>query len=109
MMYKNMLKINSAKLEKELKKRNLTKTEVSKQLGYGETYIVNVTSRGMISEPAAKLLKNLYNIDYDSYKHVQEEPAPEPPAPTPAAIDYDKLNEILYDAVFRAVRDALKS
>ena len=108
MMYKNMIKIDSAKLEKELKKRNLTKMEVSKQLGYGETYIVNVTSRGMISEPAAKLLNNLYNIDIDSYKYVQEEPVPQAPAPAPAAIDYDKLNEILYDAVFRAVRDALK-
>ena len=110
MNHKCTVRFDSDKLERELHIRKVSKAEASRQIGYGETYLANAATRGTISEPAIKLLKTVYNIDFDSIK--VDEPGEiirEKVIMQHPEIDYDKLNEILYDAVFRAVRDALKS
>lgn len=105
-MNKNVVEIDAARLNNELRKRNLTKVEVSRGLGYGDSYMTNVTFRGLIAEPAVKLLKSIYNMDYEDYKPLKNEPEPvkEVSPKIEVVIDYEKL----YDAMYRAVRDALK-
>ena len=115
---KHCIQINGKILAKELKQRKVSRAEASIQIGYGSSYVNNCILRGYIAEPATKLLKSYYNIDFEKYKYVKPntaekdesaEKAEESKETANTVLDYSKLNDILYDAVFRAVRDALAS
>ena len=60
--------IDGKKLADALKKHGLLYEQVSREMGFNAMFISNCIARGTINAPAAKLLKNLYQIDVDSLK-----------------------------------------
>ena len=102
-----MRSIDSVKFLDELEKRNLNKTAVSEDLGFGKKYITDALRRGRISNNAVRMLEAFYAIKPDSYcvednvnyiEIMTDEKE--------SVIDYDKLRETIYDAVYWAVKKA---
>lgn len=110
-MNKISLPIDGEKLNEILRKKQIKKKTASEAMGYCSAYLTWAIGHNSIAKAATVLLRTMYKIDYESYKPTEDEDEEELAASTKdnkSAIDYDKLNEVLYDAVFRAVRDALK-
>ena len=100
-------RINPDKLSCELEKRNLTMVAASREIGFCDSYLANVLRRCVISKVAAKSLDNAYNIRLADYKleEVPLEPVA-PPAPIQLELDYERLRNIIYEAVYSAVKKA---
>ena len=106
------MRIDADKLYEELQKRHLSAREVSLKIGYHPAYINQALVRGKISNPGVVALKNMFNIDRESYELVEEPAVPEPeytslpPVPVSFELDYDRLGEIIFKAVYEAVKKA---
>lgn len=100
-------RINPDKLSRELEKRNLTRVAASREIGFSDAYFANVMRKGVISKAAAKALDNAYNIRLADYKleEVPLEPVAHP-APIQLELDYVRLRNIIYEAVYSAVKKA---
>ena len=99
--------VNPDKLSRELEKRGLAKATASREMGFCEAYLSQVMQRGVISKVAARALESTYNIRLVDY--ALKEATPElvaPPAPVQLELDYVKLRNIIYDAVYSAVKKA---
>lgn len=101
-----MRNINSLNLVCELEKRNLIKREVSLELGFKDNYLTDCIRRKRISNSAVKMLEVLYNIKPDSYCCVEKVEEKVPEVEKESVIDYDRLREVIYDAVYWAVKKA---
>ena len=99
-----MFQIDREKLYEALKKRGLRNTAVCADLGMSGSYLANCAHRGKITETSAVLLERLYNIKREEYQLVQEEPVIPAKTPDVAALDYDKLYQTIYAAVYHAVK-----
>lgn len=97
--------VNPDKLSRELEKRNLTKTIASREIGFCDSYISQVMQRGVISKVAARALENTYNIRLVDYELKETAPVA-PPTPVQLELDYVKLRNIIYEAVYSAVKKA---
>lgn len=99
--------IDKEKFETELTKRGLLKTVLSKEMGFNHTYIGKQVNNGKMRLNTVNYLKGVYNIDPDLYT-VKEETPPETIEPKECIvpIDYDKLYETIYNAVYMAVKKA---
>ena len=95
-------------MSKTISYRNLTMVAASREIGFSDSYFATVMKRGVISKAAAKLLDNAYNIRLADYKleEVPLEPVA-PPAPIQLELDYVRLRNIIYEAVYSAVKKAL--
>lgn len=99
--------VNPDKLSRELEKRNLKMSVASREIGFSDSYFTNVMKRGVISRAAAKALENAYNIRLADYKLEKAAPEPvAPPAPVQFELDYVRLRNIIYEAVYSAVKKA---
>lgn len=100
--------VNPDKLSCELEKRNLTKAIASREMGFCDSYISQVMQRGVISKVAARALENTYNISLADYELREAAPATPvaPPASAQLELDYVRLRNIIYDAVYSAVKKA---
>lgn len=103
-----MRNINSLNLMCELEKRNLAKREVSRELGFKDGYLNDCIRRGRIGNSAVKMLEVLYNIKSETYCVIEEKKVEEkvPEVEKESVIDYDKLRDVIYDAVYWAVKKA---
>ena len=108
-----MTTISGDALKKEIEKRCLKATTISRELGYNDNYIASACYYGKLRTSSVVLLEKLYNIPGDLY--IISEPEPEPaleevpatdPEPAAAGIDYDKLYSTIYEAVYQAVKKA---
>lgn len=107
-MKKNMVSVSKEKLYRELEKRGLNHSEVSTEIGFAQWFISNSASRGKINRTGAIMLEKLYNIKPEDYAPDPDN-TPEIIEPVKEAqniIDYEKLGEVIYDAVYRAVKTA---
>lgn len=102
------IRIDPEKLTREFEKRNLMMKAVSRELGYNEDYFAGCRQRCKISKSAAMSLQNKYNIRVEEYEAREEPPAPklETTAAQPVEIDYTKLYNVIYEAVYSAVKKA---
>lgn len=99
--------VNPDKLSRELEKRGLAKATASREMGFCESYLSQVMQRGVISKVAARVLENTYNIRLADYELKGTAPTPvAPPAPVQLELDYVKLRNIIYEAVYSAVKKA---
>ena len=99
-----------AKLEREFEKRGLNASEVAVELGYARGYFAGCKHEGRnLSMAVKRMLEKLYDIRPDEYE-VKEEPATVPTAPPPVIqpfeLDYVRLYNIMYEAVYNAVKKA---
>ena len=104
------MSIEWAKLEREFEKRGLTASEVALELGYARGYFAGrKNEKNTLPVAVVRMLEKLYDIRPDEYE-VKEEPATVPTAPPPVIqsveLDYVKLYNIMYEAVYNAVKKA---
>ena len=114
-----MLPIDTEKLRKEIQRRGLTPSEVSRKIGRTHTFISHSLSSGKIAKATTVQLESMFNLKYEDYK--QEEPKQEPTrleTPeillggqmvfAPNQIGKKDLWEIIYTATRKALEDAGK-
>ena len=108
-----MVIIDSDKLINELERKDISKAEISRQMGFGGTYLSNVLARGKISKSGAQLLKSLFDIDLESYIHVEPEPEPEKKEDIEAfancqhvivTLNIDEIQKAVYSGVYGAIK-----
>lgn len=72
------LPINGEKLRELIASRGYI-TEMSKEMGYEQSYLTQVCKNGKITQPAMILLERLWNIKYEDYKaEEKKDPIEEP-------------------------------
>ena len=97
------VKIDSEKLKKELRKRNLTNQDVSEAIGFSRDYITDCIRNGAISEPAARRLLEEYYIKYETIQPEIEKPEVEEPTQASMQIQHGLGNDEVAEAVFSAL------
>lgn len=105
------LPINSDKLRKEISKRGLSTSEVSREIGHYSGYISDCINKSQaINEATAKMLQVLFNLPYEAYKADEPETATAivPEIREVRSFDYDRLGEVIETAVYKAMSKALK-
>ena len=125
-----VLEVDKDRMMEALKKRGLTMSNVSKEIGFEGGYLSKCCERGKISIPASKMLESLYHLNPEEYKPIEVQKvarqlALEVPEVLPVResvlIDYDLLAEKiaekigyqpinyqkLFSTVFQAIRDAI--
>lgn len=108
MSYVKIVKIDPAKLRAELNRRNTTPSIASRAIGYNDSYITNACGKGSMTQVAVNALENIFNIKSSAYVVPDRPvaPAPAPPPPAPFELDYVRLRNLIYDAVYTAVKKA---
>ena len=105
-------KIDGERLRLELNMRNLKLNVVSDELGHNPDYMTGIIKTGKMTEATAKMLERLYNIQLkdieipDSRLETPEQVPGQMKFGDPAPINYSKLQEVIYAAVMKAMKDA---
>ena len=98
------MKIRPEALKAELFRRGLDTKEASVEIGATPYYLNECLRRGSINRQSIVALHKLYNITPERYLEVEEcSPVP----PDPAAVDYDRIEEIVRKVVEDAIREHL--
>ena len=100
--------IDGEALRKELKKRDLSFTDTSRNLGYSANIITTGIRQNKLSGAVIQALKLAYNIRPESY--VIEEAASSGGVSSSfcsESTDWNKLSDIIYQAVYTAMHKAL--
>lgn len=103
-----MVSIDGKRLAEELNKRGLSKSGVSRDLGYSENFVSKIVSRGTASKKALVTIESVYGIPMadiitgGAVVSMGNAEATEAPKQV-AQIDYD----MLYETIKRAMIDAL--
>lgn len=110
--------VSKKKFMDELKKRHLTMSGVSKECGFQESYLAvqlsdanKRMSDDMRIHPAmVRLLYEVYNIRPESILYEVEKPKQENPkkAESVCSISPDTLYQVIYSAVYEAMKRALQ-
>lgn len=107
-MGSKMMPIYSDKLEAALKAHGLNKCDTSERLGFGRRYLSDSMRRERLSSNAVAGINLLFSIDPKLYvKDTEEEVTTEPEKEED--INYVKLYEVIYSAVYKAIIDAMKT
>lgn len=106
----NMIRVDFEKFTNALESAELTKAGISKEMGYGHGYINGQLSNGgKIRRAVANYLEKVYGIDpatYEIPETVAKPPEIIEPKECTVPVDYDKLHETIYNAVYSAVKAA---
>ena len=107
----SMITIDGDALKRALEQRDLTGTRVSRDMGYNDGYIANAINRNSITPSGAKMLDVMYGIPLSEYEKKEQavetvEQIEETAKEEINVIDYDKLYQIIYVAVYDAVKRA---
>ena len=107
-----MIQLIPDKFRREFEKRGLSMRKVAIELGYRGDYFSSCYNNSRISKVAALFLQTKYDIRVEEYEAKDEEPAPNPvhapevPSVPPFEMDYDRLYNLVYESVYRAVKKA---
>lgn len=102
--------IDGQKLREEFKKRNLSLTQVEKECGFGQSTMSHYCSKNYITKMVREMLALRYNIQFDTYKKVEEAPQIESqPIEKPLLTeeDWEHLHKVIYSAMYEAMKRAL--
>lgn len=115
--------VDVRKVKKTLEEHGTYMAQVSRELGFCETYLSNTLGDGRLRVPIIKMIEKLYGITYDEIKPDPEpEPVPAPettpelsPEPTPEqpqpqstiTIDYNALREMILYGVTEGIKAIL--
>lgn len=102
--------IEWAKLEREFEKRGLTASNVALELGYARGYFAGrKNEKDTLPIAVVRMLEKLYDIRPEEYEAKEEPdvvPVAPPPVIQPFELDYARLYNIMYEAVYNAVKKA---
>ena len=106
--------IDGQKLREEFKKRNLSLTQVEKECGFGQSVLSHYCAKNYITKMVREMIALRYNIQFDTYKKVEEAPqienqVVEKPLFTKEdwAQFYKEMSEVIYSATYKAMKRAL--
>ncbi len=102
------IKIDRDKLEKAVRKRGMTMADASREIGRNENYLANLKHYGTISKASMVTMEKVLNIKQEEVEFCDEQEQPEELPALAPALDLDKLYEIIYTAVYHAVKQAWK-
>lgn len=95
-------KIDGDVLVEELRKRGLDLYQASEEMGYSRKYLHECIKRGTIHPATIRMLNVMYGI-----KRVNnDEGGAKSEKRSEETIDYGKLYQVIYDAVYTAVKKA---
>lgn len=72
-----LIKIDSEKLRNAFKRRGLTASEVSQEMGYSRNFLSKHLANGTTTKTVTLLLEKMYNVPLDDYKVTESNPEPE--------------------------------
>lgn len=102
------IRIDGEKLKKLLDEKKLSRAEVSRRVGYSNSYITCAINRNIIRRYVTDMLDTLYGIKLSDYefvvRNVDEAPAQDEQMPDEI---WKKLHDCVYSAVYDAVKKAL--
>lgn len=98
------VKVDDEKFRKELKRRGLHITAISKEMGYGKSSISGAIRRGKLHQTQALLIEKMYNIKPEDYAPAEEISGG---AEVPQ-VNYNEIYKTIYSAVYNAVKQAWK-
>lgn len=101
----NNVPVDKTKFLRELHKRNLSMVDMSVEMGRAHNYITESLRHGRFTGVTVSALKSMYNITPDMYTTDTAQEAPVKPE-APAALDYDKLYNVIFHAVYNATKKA---
>lgn len=106
MRTKTMVSVDSKKLKAEFEKRNLSMAEIAREMGRADKYLSNKIQKdtGEITLADSKFLEAVYSIKREVYE-LESDASETISEPTPI-IDYEKLGQVIYNAVYEAVKKA---
>lgn len=96
------VRIDPDRLEKALLSRNMTRGVATKQLNRQSGYVTKILKRGTMTQATVYVFEHVLGIPPEEYvvdKMVE-------PAAGTTEIDYGKLYQVIYDAVYTAVKKA---
>lgn len=109
MSYTKLVKIDGNTLKKCIEKRGLTCSKAARELGFNPNFINKAVADNQINQPAIKLLEAVFNIKPEEYEIKDEsEPIESKLEVAEPVIDYEKLENVIYKAVYEAVSKAWK-
>lgn len=94
------IKIDGARLEKALAARNMTPGIATKQLGRQTGYFRKIINRGSITQATIYNIEHILGIPPSEYVLDDSLEGSEQEV---AVLDYGKLYQVVYDAVYTAV------
>ena len=116
---RKMLPVHPYKLEVELNNRGENFSTVATKMGFSIKYLSNkVREHQAVNEWDVRFLEAVYGIKYDDYKADEpvktecadtQNPSSAIPQNIQVDIDYDKLAEVIYKAVYSASYEAVKA
>lgn len=111
-MRSTMLQIDGQKLANLIKALGKTNTEIGRELGYSDSFMSMCISKNRIAKSAAHALEKTYGISVDAYKKAEEMEqvtylvkAPQEATDSPKSDLMENLEEIIYCAVKRALKE----
>lgn len=96
----NFVNVDNEKLHKEIERRGLKITQMSREMGYGKSTLGEAARSGKMKYTQALLLERLYNIKPEEY-------APTAESSGGAEVSQTNANE-LYTTIYAAVYNAVK-
>lgn len=103
----NNYRIDPEKLRNAFRRRHITSTEAARQTGFSQTYYHQCYQRMNMPARGVLLLENVLGIMPEEYVIRDEAPAVATTEPV-NAIDYDRVREIVMEAVKAAMEEMLK-
>lgn len=114
----NSVLVDYNKLSEELKKRDVSKTAASKQMGYSDNYLTNIfwdakrrgclDGQAVLPQTCVNLLFEMFNIRLESIEWKDLEPVtPTDAVPSALSFDENTLYRVIYAAVYAAMKQAL--
>ena len=96
------VKVDNEKFHKELRRRGLQITVISREMGYGKSTIGEAVRGGKLKQTQAILMEKLYNIKPEDYAPTEEISGG---AEVPQ-VNYNEIYKTIYSAVYNAVKQA---
>lgn len=110
-MNRQMVKISNEKLLREIEKRGLMGRQMSVEMGYAPGYLSCCGARGQMSKSGLTMLERMFDIRPEEIMKDDDKPEQEPeqmtiPEPPVEPINYERLGQVIYQAVYEAVKKA---
>lgn len=71
------VRIDKEKLNRLIEQRGLTKSDVSREIGYHSNFISDCGGRGKMNMPAVKMLERVFNIKLEEYQLAEQTAEPQ--------------------------------
>lgn len=98
--------VDGKKMKKLFSERNILLATASKKMGYASNYLSCANNRGELSAAAAHLLQAYFNSYPEAYAPDKEQ-AEAPKEVNTTLTDYKQLYQVIYTAVYEAMKKAL--